>query len=162
MRLIIKKTEKERESETNEKEITVVSRGYFYVACDTCNMAFFTNDIILFDSNGYFRCPNKIKGGFIKKNSICKNKMYGGDEESFNRYYKLKQIVMLQEIKTLRDFLKNPDEQLKFLPLQIESCLLFKDYVKGEDGVSRLVLHVFDSTTAYIGTIENPHYIPKR
>lgn len=69
---------------------------------------------------------------------------------------------MLQTIQTLRDYLKNPDEQLKMLPLQIETCLLFKEYEKDENGMSKLVLRIFDSGTNYIGTIERPHYIPNK
>lgn len=75
---------------------------------------------------------------------------------------------MLQEIKTFRDFLTNdPKKQFAFLPLQIENCMLLKAIEVGEEGtpeagVSRIVLHIFDSKTNYVGTIENPHSIPDK
>ena len=68
---------------------------------------------------------------------------------------------MLQTIMTFRDFIKdNHKEQFAFLPLQLENCMLLKSFEQDEKGVSRTVLHVFDSQTHFIGTIENPHFIP--
>jgi hypothetical protein len=69
---------------------------------------------------------------------------------------------MLQTILTFRDFVKDPQEQFKMLPLQLEQCLLFKEWKKGEDGIMHTVLHVFDHSTYYIGTIEDPHWIPEK
>ena len=71
---------------------------------------------------------------------------------------------MLQEIKSFRDFIQDDHKkQFAFLPLQIESCLLLKSFERNEEtGVSRIVLHVFDSHTSYIGTIEEPHFIPDK
>ena len=69
---------------------------------------------------------------------------------------------MLQEIQTLRDFIGDAKEDFKFMPLQVQSCLLFEKYEKDENGVSKKVVYVFDSGTCFIGKIENPHYIPER
>ncbi len=70
---------------------------------------------------------------------------------------------MLQEIKTFRDFIKDdPKEQFAWLPLQIENCLLYKTLEKDEKGISKMVLHVFDHSTNYIGTIEEIHYMPQK
>lgn len=68
---------------------------------------------------------------------------------------------MLQELLTFRDFIKDDHKkQFAFMPLQIENCMLLQEYVVDEQGVSRNVLHVFDSHTTYLGTIEKPHFIP--
>ncbi len=69
---------------------------------------------------------------------------------------------MLQTILSLRDFLKDPQEDLKMLPLQIETCLLFKKWEKDEEGILKLHLYVFDSGTNLIGVINEPHYIPNK
>lgn len=68
---------------------------------------------------------------------------------------------MLQEIKTFRDFLTtDPRKQFAFMPLQLETCMLLKSVEVDDTGLSNIVLHVFDSNTHYIGTIEHPHFIP--
>lgn len=70
---------------------------------------------------------------------------------------------MLQEIKTFRNFIKDDHKkQFAFMPMQVESCILLKAYEEDEKGVHRVVLHIFDSKTNYLGTIENPHYIPDK
>lgn len=70
---------------------------------------------------------------------------------------------MLQEIKTFRDFIEDDhSKQFAFMPLRLESCMLLKGLYKDEKGISKVVLHVFDSHTNFIGTIENPHSIPNR
>lgn len=69
---------------------------------------------------------------------------------------------MIQTIKTFRDFIQDDHKaQFAFLPLQLENCMLLQSFEKDEKtDISRVVLHVFDSKTHYLGTIENPHYIP--
>lgn len=70
---------------------------------------------------------------------------------------------MLQAIKTFRDFLTTePSKQFAMLPLQIETCMLLKAVETDDTGLSKIVLHIFDSQTNYIGTVENPHTIPNR
>lgn len=70
---------------------------------------------------------------------------------------------MLQTIKTFRDFIQDDHEkQFSMFPLQLETCMLLKSFEADEKGRYRTVLHVFDSSTNLIGTIENPHYIPLR
>lgn len=70
---------------------------------------------------------------------------------------------MMQQIKTFRDFLTtDPSKQFAFLPLQLETCMLLKSCEVDSEGITRIILHVFDSQTHYIGTIEQPHYIPSK
>ena len=86
MKKIIEKTKKEKEQEITYEEIVVKDTYFFYWVCDKCKIAFFSEDIILKGSDGVQRCPQKIKSLFGKK--VCNNHIYGGHEESFNRYYK--------------------------------------------------------------------------
>lgn len=70
---------------------------------------------------------------------------------------------MLQEIKSFRDFIKDdPKKQFAYLPLQIETCLLYKALEQDEKGIWGTVLHIFDSNTNFIGTIKEPHFIPNK
>ena len=90
MKEIIKKTEKERELGESLLKMTVKQTGYFYFACDTCNVAFFGDDSILSSSRGGKKCPLMIRKTFLKKEHRCENSIYGGDENCFNKYYKIK------------------------------------------------------------------------
>lgn len=87
MKKIIKKTEEERIAQVTETRVAIKDTKYFYFACDKCGIAFFDEDIIIKCSDGYNRCPNVVSSLF-KKDSVCKNQMYGGNEETFNKYYK--------------------------------------------------------------------------
>lgn len=70
---------------------------------------------------------------------------------------------MLTVLKSLRDFIReDPKKQFAFLPYQLENCLLLQEFVECQDGVSRTVLHIFDSKLTYIGTIEQPDFIPDK
>ncbi len=70
---------------------------------------------------------------------------------------------MLQVLKTFRDFIKDDHKsQFAFMPMQLENCILLQSLEKDKEGVSRIVLHVFDSKTTYLGTIENPNYVPNK
>lgn len=91
MKKIIEKTKEEREEAITFTEIKVKDTDNFYFSCDACGVAFFDEDIILKDSKKYHRCPLKIKNGIFKKEEICRKKIYGGDEKSFNEYYKIKE-----------------------------------------------------------------------
>jgi len=88
MKNVIRKSEEERKEEAKNTvtEILVKDTYYFYWACDRCNVAFFDGDTILESTDGYRRCP--LKRGFFGR--TCLNQIYGGDEDCFNRYYKLK------------------------------------------------------------------------
>ena len=90
MKKIITKTEKERTEETKGsfREVRVSGTGYYYFVCDKCGIAFFDDDLIG-KWNDYNTCLN-IKKTFWGKEVICGNHIYGGDEEVFNKYYKLK------------------------------------------------------------------------
>ena len=87
MKSIIKKTEKEREKQKTIKEISVKETRYFYWTCDSCNVAFFSDDVILEDSEGIKRCPLS-KTTILGNHKPCLTHMYGGDEKCFNEYYK--------------------------------------------------------------------------
>lgn len=91
MKNVIKKTQKEIDAENKAVvEKTVGSKNYFYVSCDKCNVAFFKDDIILEDAalKGN-KCPLIVIKGIFRRKSVCMNQMWGGDEKTFNRYYKL-------------------------------------------------------------------------
>lgn len=76
---------------------------------------------------------------------------------------------MMQVLKTIRDFMK--EDTLKNLVgnLHVHNCILIEESkmdTKIEDGQTvmsnfKRVLHVFESSGVYVGTIEHPHYIPK-
>ena len=89
MKKVIRKTEKERREEFTCQGKMVKNTGYFYIVCDKCQMAFFDEDLISDCSDGFWRCPNLVKKGFWRKLGICNNQIFGGDEKSFERYYKL-------------------------------------------------------------------------
>ena len=67
---------------------------------------------------------------------------------------------MLIALKTLRDFLNA--EQLKWLPgnLRVGSCIMLRQTVE-RDGLTTIVLQIFDSEGTYIGEIAKPEWIPQ-
>lgn len=75
----------------------------------------------------------------------------------------------MQVLKTFRDFVN--DEMLKWLPshLQVHSCMLLEEHksdkkVEGDKTIIsnyKIVLHVFSESGVLIGTINDPHWIPK-
>lgn len=68
---------------------------------------------------------------------------------------------MVRELRSLRDFLD--DEQLKWLPgnFQLQTCVLLVQNVI-TSGTARRVVQVFSDTGTWIGTIENPDWIPSK
>lgn len=90
MKKIIKKTRKEIDQETLMVELAVSDTNYFYWACDKCYTAFFAGDVILQEvGRGYKRCTNMVSNFLGDK--MCLGNLYGGDKESFDRYYKVVQ-----------------------------------------------------------------------
>lgn len=87
MKKIIRKTEKEREQTEALTEVKVSDTGMFYLLCERCNQAFFDDDIVLKISTGGYKCPLEYKHLFCFK--TCHERIYGGDERSFNEHYKL-------------------------------------------------------------------------
>ena len=70
---------------------------------------------------------------------------------------------MMRALLSLRDFIQDDHKkQFAFLPYQLENCMLLQEFRVCADGVSRTVLHIFDSKLTYIGTIEQPDYIPDK
>jgi hypothetical protein len=88
MKEIIKKTEKEQKQERTCAIVKVKSTGYYYWCCDKCMVAFFDDDLILKCNDGNY-CIKERRNlwGIMKK---CNNRIYGGDEDTFNKYYKFK------------------------------------------------------------------------
>ena len=76
MKSIIKKSEKEQREALIQERTTVKKYGAYYFSCETCGVAYFDDDEILKGSDGYIRDE---KG----------HKIYSGDIQSFNRYYKI-------------------------------------------------------------------------
>lgn len=66
----------------------------------------------------------------------------------------------MRTLKNIRDFLT--EEMMKWLPsnMQVRNCILLKEQKVSEDKHFSVVLHVFDETGTYMGTIEKPDYIP--
>lgn len=89
MKKIIQKTEEEMKETELLLEIPVNKLDCYFFACDKCNVAFFDKDIVIKSSLGGFKCPLIIGEGLFKKKKRCHKKMYGGNEECFNKYYKL-------------------------------------------------------------------------
>lgn len=86
---------KEKQNTYKLTRITDINHTYFYLMCETCNCAFFRdqNDEVMYSkSENMFRCPNTITPNpffFWKEKRICLNNLYGGDEDGFNKYYKI-------------------------------------------------------------------------
>ena len=87
MKKIRKKTEEEQQETVSFTRVPVGSLRHFYWACDACNTAYFAGDEIIQSSDGKYFCPRKVSRFF--GNGNCNNRIYGGDEECFNEYYKL-------------------------------------------------------------------------
>ncbi len=76
---------------------------------------------------------------------------------------------MMQVLKSLRDFMT--EDALKMLPgsLHAQTCMLLKENMVDKEVINgktvstnfRVVLHVFDETGTFVGTIEKPHFVPK-
>ena len=93
MKEVIRKTEKERklEEENNLLTIKVSDEHYFYFACEKCGLAYFGEDLVDRVLTGGIKCRNLIKKHWwSNKKSACGENIYGGDEKSFNKFYKLK------------------------------------------------------------------------
>lgn len=88
MKEVIKKTKQEIELETKYSPVKVNSTHYYFWVCDKCNLAFFDNDIIL-ESNSGNICPIEKFRFIFWGDKVCGNSITGGDEECFNKYYKL-------------------------------------------------------------------------
>lgn len=86
MKYIKRKTEVEikKEYEAGLIQRAVKDTSYHYLVCDTCQVAFLGDDLIRF-SNGSMFCP-LTRGFFFKR--PCLASLVGGDESSFDRYYK--------------------------------------------------------------------------
>jgi hypothetical protein len=70
---------------------------------------------------------------------------------------------MLQTLLSLRDFIDDDHKkQFAHLPYQLENCMFLSEFKECKDKVYRKVLHIFDSKLIYVGTIEEPHWIPSR
>lgn len=69
------------------KEVAVKDTQYFYWVCEICEVAFFGEDRVLVSNDGCKRCP-LTRGHFVKHR--CLNQLYGGDEDSFSKYYRSK------------------------------------------------------------------------
>lgn len=69
---------------------------------------------------------------------------------------------MIRTLKNLRDFLT--PEQLKWLPgnLAVIPCILLSQSVGGDGEPLRTIVHVFNDLGTFIGTIEQPDYIPQK
>lgn len=67
---------------------------------------------------------------------------------------------MMRMLKNLRDFLD--EEALKFLPgnLITGQFIILRENIKNKEGLHQQVLHVFDQGGTWVGTIENPDWIP--
>ncbi len=92
MKQITKKTEKEKLSEITITPFLIdpnITPYYDYWSCESCNVAFFRGDTILKTSDYHYKCPLKVKRGFLGKKVVCMNNVYGGNKESFDRYYKI-------------------------------------------------------------------------
>ena len=63
-----------------------INSGHYYFACNKCSVAFFDQDVIIKLPTGGYTCPNIIKNFLREK--FCDTRIYGGDEECFNKYYK--------------------------------------------------------------------------
>ena len=90
MRSIIKKTEKEKRKEAEYIETKVCDSGNWYWACEYCKNAFFDGDSILRLSTGGYYCMNIVKKGILQQEQKCMGRIYGGDKDCFNEYYKFK------------------------------------------------------------------------
>lgn len=90
MRNIRKKTQKEKRDQWKEglQYVSVSKTGHFFWACDDCMTAFFDIDVILLDKEGSHRCPNWIRKSVFKSKEQCGERIYGGDKEAFDKYYK--------------------------------------------------------------------------
>lgn len=78
MKKIIEKTEAERKAEETRSTIKVSETHFYYWACGGCCTAYFNDDLIIKSSDdGNHSCPR------------CGNHIFGGDEKTFNKYYKL-------------------------------------------------------------------------
>lgn len=66
----------------------------------------------------------------------------------------------MRELQHLRDFLD--ENALKWLPgnLLTGQFILLRESIREEDKPYRQVLHVFDQSGTFIGTVEHPDYIP--
>lgn len=90
MKKVIKKTQKERdldENVTNEILVGGAECRYWYVVCTECNIAFFEGDKILATKNNDWKCPIVISKYIFRKRK-CMRSLYGGEEKSFNKYFK--------------------------------------------------------------------------
>lgn len=85
MKNVKRKTEQERSGEELLMPTKVNETSYYYWVCDRCSVAYFDNDIILRASGGGYKCP--LPRGFFKRQ--CSSSIFGGDEQSFNKYYKV-------------------------------------------------------------------------
>lgn len=90
MKDIIKKTKEEQEAVLKMTPCEVSSTGMYALVCESCNKAFFGDDLVGSLSTGGYVCLMFIPGRLLSKGKTCNYRVYGGDEESFNRYYKIK------------------------------------------------------------------------
>ena len=68
---------------------------------------------------------------------------------------------MIQTKLSLRDFLD--EEQLKWLSgnLRVKNCILLVQNKEDKKKIMRQVVQVFDEKGNFVGSIENPQFIPK-
>ena len=88
MKKIRRTTAKERLANQTYSEVKVADTGYFFWACDSCDIAFFDDDIILKNTNksSGHACPLTKKGFVTEK--ICRESILGGNKEDFEKYYR--------------------------------------------------------------------------
>ena len=95
-KIIIKTAEEiEKEGRKDPKMILVEDTGMYYLACEKCQVAFFKGDFVLKGSDNRHRCLLKkpLMSKFFRKKivGVCNERIYGGDEKCFKKYYKLKE-----------------------------------------------------------------------
>lgn len=93
MKKVLRKSVKERqkeESQTHRIFVGSTQCSYWFVACDSCNVAYFRGETILATEDNSWKCPNKVgKHLGLFGSKTCMNNLSGGDEKCFNKYYKL-------------------------------------------------------------------------
>lgn len=90
MKEIIKKTEKEMRIEAIYTPVKVNSTNNYFWSCEKCMVAYFDDDMILKSSRGGYVCPMQIKSFPRLRWEQCLNKMLGGSQIDFDKYYKPK------------------------------------------------------------------------